>query len=123
MIRSFRIIRILTLKQDRKIAVVTNVNYQKTQRNNFTFRAVNSKALPFLRVKDSELWFSMPNDNAGIVCFCREEPQKNTIAFEILGYTKQNNAVFVKPITGKFSDLLQHYNFNIDNSEIAIIEE
>jgi len=56
-----RIIRILTLKQDRKIAVVTNVNYQKTQRNNFTFRAVNSKALPFLRVKDSELWFSMPN--------------------------------------------------------------
>lgn len=118
-----KIIRILTLKQDRKIAIVSRINYQKTQRNNFTFRAINSKSLSFLRTKDDELWISMPNDNTGIVCFCRDKLQKNTIAFEVVGHTKQGNAVFVQPIIGKFSDLLIHYNFNIDSSEIAIIEE
>ncbi len=119
-----KIIRILTLRKDRKIAIIEKVRYQQTQRNNFTFRAVNSELLPFLKVKSTEdkIWFSMPNPNIGCVCFCTENIKRDTIAFEVIGYSNNKNAVFTKQISGKFSELLQYYDFPFDDSEIVVTE-
>lgn len=122
-----KIITILTQKKDRKIVAATKINYTTTQKDSYrVFRAKHVAAFPFLHIKkefEKHLWIAMPNDNIGIYCFCREEIKSNTIAFEVVAWTKQKNSIFVKPINGNLSSLLKFYNFKYNDDELAIIKE
>lgn len=61
-----------------------------------------------LFTKDAQQLYAVDHDVPGLVCFVDGVPE-GTIAFKVVGVTKNKKAVFVRPVDGTQQELFDYY--------------
>lgn len=100
-----KIARIVVASATLPLKICTDYKFEKTERNSYILRAMTHKSF----------WNTIPivvTTGVGVVCFCKEEIPYNWIYFEVIGVSKSGKALFVKPVTGTFTDLLEYYDYS-----------
>ena len=116
------IVRPLVMYSDGTVRPI-HVNLGLTNENTYVFKAtrpVNSSVGRGMLKHTSHWIVGKPTINKSLTCFNSSNLPDNWIGFEVVAFSKNNNAVFTKPVTGTLDDLIAFYSYPIKKDDCKL---